>query len=207
MKIALLGATGLTGRLVLREATARGHHINALARNGASLPEDGVAVHEGDICDLDAVTRVVQGADAVISAVGARGRDSNLHTLLAQNTTTAMRTMGVTRFVGISVGGLDVPGDRKGPRDRFIGALARTLAGGASEDRRREYEIWQASGLRWTLIRVPRLTDGEPNTASAIDVHIPPRGITLHRAALASLLVEYATAEKFIEQAPFAANS
>ena len=37
MKIALLGATGRTGRLVLNEATARGHHITALARNGASL--------------------------------------------------------------------------------------------------------------------------------------------------------------------------
>ncbi|SEN06106.1 NAD-dependent epimerase/dehydratase family protein [Cryobacterium sp. TMT1-3] len=207
MNIAVLGATGRTGRLVLREATERGHQVIALARNGASLIEDGVIVHEGDVRDLDAVTRVVEGAGAVISAVGARGRDSNLHTLLAQHTATAMRTSGVTRFVGISVGGLDVPGDQKGLRDRVIGALARTLAGKASEDRKREYEIWRDSELRWTLVRVPRLTDGETNTAPVISVETPPRGITLHRAALAGLLVDCATSAKFIDQAPFAANN
>ncbi|POH56787.1 hypothetical protein CVS28_19205 [Arthrobacter glacialis] len=148
MKIAVLGATGRTGSLVLAEALSRGHQITALARNPSMPGRSDVDTVEGDIGDPNALIRVFEGADAMISPIGARCRAVDLHTLLATNSIHAMTATGVKRFVGVSVGGLDVPGDRKGPRDRFIGVLARTLAGAASDDREREYQAWQASDRR-----------------------------------------------------------
>lgn len=208
MRIAILGSTGRTGTLVLSEAVARGHQVTALVRAPGSLQNHrAVTMVEGDIYDPDALARTIDGTQAVISAVGARGRTKDLHTMLARNTITAMNSAGVERFVGVSVGGLDIPGDRKGPRDRAIGALARTLAGAASADRDREYQAWQASGLEWTLIRVPRLVDGEASTPPATDSHTPPSRTQLHRAALAGLLLDCATTGQFVRQAPFAADS
>lgn len=206
MRIALLGATGRTGRLVIADALSQGCEVIALARHPGELDGVGVTAIGGDVRDRDAVSSVVQGVDAVVSAVGARGRDADLHTTLARNTLDAMTAAGVGRFVGISVGGLDVPGDEKGPRDRFIGALVRTLAGAASADRKREYEIWRESGLRWTLIRVPRLVDGTPAGPPDVDAHRPPRGIALHRETLAALLVNSVTSDRFEKCAPFAAD-
>ncbi|MHA7304709.1 NAD(P)-dependent oxidoreductase [Arthrobacter sp. TMN-49] len=207
MKIAVLGATGRTGSLVLAEALSRGHQVTALARNPGVLGHSDVNAVEGDIGDLSALGRVFEGADAVISAIGARGRTSDLHTLLATNSVKAMTATGVKRFVGVSVGGLDVPGDQKGPRDRFIGFLARTSAGASSADREREYLAWQASALSWTLVRVPRLLDGETSIPATADPHIPPRKTVLHRSALAVLLLDCATTDRYVQQAPFAADS
>jgi putative NADH-flavin reductase len=192
---------------VIAEAKSRGHEVTALARNPEPLQGEGVEVITGDIRDGRALGEVIDGAGVVISAVGARGRDRELHTVLAQNTIPVMTDKRVSRFVGISVGGLNVPGDRKGARDKLIGALARTLAGAATADRRRELEAWQASNLDWTLIRVPRLVDGDSATPAAISAHTPPRAITLHRTSLSRLLVEIATTDTFVGSAPFAADA
>lgn len=154
MRIALLGASGRTG--VLTQAQELGHQVIALVRDPGSVVTPGVLTVEGDVRDPAALDRIITDADAVTSAVGARGRTTDLHTVLAQNTIKAMKATKVGRFDGISVGGLDVPGDRKGPRDRLIGALARTLAGAATTARLRNLQAWQASTLKWTLIRDPR---------------------------------------------------
>lgn len=153
MKITLLGATGRTGRLVLASTANSGHEITTLVRNRADLPGEAYAVHEGDVRSSDSLAEALAGSEAVISAVGARGREKNLHAERAQNTISAMKEVAVSRFVGIGVGGLDLPGDKKGPRDKAIGKLARArararaLAGAATRDRMHEWEAWQHSGL------------------------------------------------------------
>lgn len=206
MRIALLGATGRTGQLVLAEAARRGHEVSALARHPQEVPLNDVVWVAGDIRDPQALTRVIEGTDVVISAVGARGRDADLHTVLARHTIAAMTTAGLSRYVGISVGGIDLADDEKGTRDRVIGALARALAGTATNDRVRELKAWQDSALDWTLIRVPRLVDGQTDDAAVVHPHRPPKGTTLHRSRLAALLVECATSESYACQAPFAAD-
>lgn len=101
MRIAILGSTGRTGTLVLSEAVARGHQVTALVRAPGSLQNHrAVTMVEGDIYDPDALARTIDGTKAVISAVGARGRTKDLHTMLARNTITAMNSAGVERFVG-----------------------------------------------------------------------------------------------------------
>ncbi|TRW46689.1 NAD(P)H-binding protein [Georgenia yuyongxinii] len=103
---------------------------------------------------------------------------------------------------------MDLPGDRKGRRDRLIGALARTIARGAAEDRRGELDTWRTSGLDWTLIRVPRLLDGDDHARKIVlDAHVPPRATTLHRATLAHALVHVAEGREHVGQAPFAADA
>ena len=42
MKIAVLGATGRTGRLVVTEARRRGHHVVAVVRDPARLDRKSV---------------------------------------------------------------------------------------------------------------------------------------------------------------------
>ena len=52
MKILILGATGGTGRLIVRDALEKGHSVVALVRSKARASElSGADIIEGDVCD------------------------------------------------------------------------------------------------------------------------------------------------------------
>ena len=69
MKIALIGATGHVGATILTEALARAHHVTAIARNIAALPQHALLSSVNtDAGNAKALAGVVAGHDVVISA-------------------------------------------------------------------------------------------------------------------------------------------
>ncbi len=71
MKILVLGATGGTGRLIVGEAMTKGQSVVALVRSGANVPDlAGARLIEGDARDEGALTRALEGCDAVVSSLG-----------------------------------------------------------------------------------------------------------------------------------------
>ncbi|MFF4052754.1 NAD(P)-dependent oxidoreductase [Streptomyces chartreusis] len=73
MKIAVLGSTGQTGRLIVAHALERGHDVIALARRpelvGTSVTGD-LRVVQADVTRPESVTTAIAGADVVISGLG-----------------------------------------------------------------------------------------------------------------------------------------
>ena len=67
MRVAVTGGTGYTGSRLVARLRARGHEVRALARASARRPATDAAVAwvEGDLSNREALTRLVQGADAV----------------------------------------------------------------------------------------------------------------------------------------------
>jgi len=73
VKIAVLGSTGQTGRLLMARAVERGHDVIALARRPEQIeaPASGnLRVVRADVTDPGSVTAAAQGADVVVSALG-----------------------------------------------------------------------------------------------------------------------------------------
>src|SRR3954471_19137715 len=72
MNLTVFGATGGGGREVVGQALDRGDHVTAYVRNPAKLDvaHPNLVVIGGELTDADAVRRAVNGADAVISALG-----------------------------------------------------------------------------------------------------------------------------------------
>ncbi len=70
--IAIIGATGATGKFVLEGALARGLKTKVLARNPDKLRslKDQVEIIKGSIEDQEAVKRLFEGVDVVISTLG-----------------------------------------------------------------------------------------------------------------------------------------
>nr|WP_315248440.1 SDR family oxidoreductase [uncultured Duganella sp.] len=69
MKVFVTGATGWVGSAIIEDLTAAGHQVLGLARSdeGATLLHSrGIAVHRGDLSDLDALKAGAQACDAVI---------------------------------------------------------------------------------------------------------------------------------------------
>lgn len=193
-------------RLVVDELVRRVHEVTALTRAAPTGSPSSVRWLLGDARDAEAVADLVSGADAVVSALGPRKGDRTLHRDVAPLVIAAMRGAGVSRFVGVSGAGIDVPGDRKSTRDRLISALVRRFGGEAVRDKAVERELWGTSDLDWTLVRPPRLVDGPASGQVEHAASRSPRRTSLSRADLAAFVVDLVERPAYVQQAPLVAS-
>lgn len=207
MKVAVLGATGRTGRAVVAELLSRGHDVAVLVRDPARLGDvaESVRVVTGSSRDEDALAELVAGTDAVISTLGPVDKDHTLHRDTAAVLIPVLRRAGVSRFIGVSGAGIDVPGDQKSLSARIISRLIQTLGGKVVADKPAEYAAWAASDLDWTLVRPPRLQEGEPTGAVEHHAHRSCRSTAIRRTDLAAFLVDVLERQLYSRQAPFVA--
>ncbi len=74
MKLFVIGATGRTGREIVEQALARGHHVTAFVRSPESitLKNERLTVIKGNAMDENELFNAMQNHDAVLSALGPR---------------------------------------------------------------------------------------------------------------------------------------
>lgn len=77
MKIAIIGAKGKAGKLILEEALQRGHEVTAIVRNAEKLDLDTVAVIETSILNL--TQQDLKPFEVVINAFGAPLGEEQAH--------------------------------------------------------------------------------------------------------------------------------
>ena len=203
MKLALLGATGRTGRHVVQQATAAGHELAVLVRDPAKAGP-GPRVVTGVVQDAAAVRDVVGGADAVLVALGpAPGAPPPTQTEGLRHVVAAMTETGARRVVVVSGAGADAPGDRKRLLDRVASALVHLVNREDVREKERQLALLADSGLDWTVLRPPVLTDG-PSTGAELTM-LSPGFAKVPRADLAALLLQEALSPHYLRQAPFVA--
>lgn len=207
MKIALLGGTGRTGRLIIDQALTAGHSLTVLARDPDRLHRkhpDLTAVR-GDASDPAVCAELLEGADVVLGALGpVRGSSSTLMTLAAQHLRQEMEARGPRRLVSLTGAGVPVPGDEPTPLDRLIRTLLRLTQPAVLADAIQHTELIRASSLDWTVVRVPRLQDGPAKPVIAGKVGTVRPFIT--RASVAQFMLDAARDGTFLREAPAISN-
>ncbi len=70
--IAIIGATGATGKFVLQRGLEKGFKIKVLARNPDKLNsyKDKIEIIKGSVDDLEAVSKLFEGVDVILSTLG-----------------------------------------------------------------------------------------------------------------------------------------
>jgi len=192
MKLLVLGATGGTGLEVVRQATQRGHHITAFVRSPEKLkPFDGrINVVQGNLLDGLQLENVIQGHDAVVSAFGPRVPVSNTDAHLLQQFATvltqAMLHTAVRRVVVESVAFLFK--EAIIPPAYFLGKL---FFPGIVADASAMEDVFEDSGLDWTIARPPELTD-KPHTGKyrVREGRLPLFGFRISRADVADFMLK-----------------
>lgn len=191
MRVAVLGASGRTGRRVVELALAAGHGVTALVRDPARLPLDDarLRVVAGDVLAADGAARAVRGSDAVISALGVPDAAAP-GTVLSdgmRRVVRAMRALGVGRILAVGSAGIldDEDGGLRRDRPDFPAEYQAVT---------REHEgTWRAlreGGVGWTLVCPPDLTTSAPTgRARARRDRLPHGGCTLAVGDLADFLV------------------
>ncbi|MCI4371084.1 MAG: NAD(P)H-binding protein [Thermoplasmata archaeon] len=192
MNIAVVGSTGRTGRLVIEEGIRRKHNVTAFTpRPQALAGVQGLqAVVHGDGRNLEDVRRAFRGQDAVISIVGAEGRGpTTLMSDVTRAELAAMREAGVRRIVAVSASAIE------GSRPWIAIQVVRWLLRRPYADFARMERMLAASGLDWTVVRPPYLSNGPATGRVRLEAgvkqlaHGPYR---ISRADLAATLLDLA---------------
>lgn len=192
-RIAVLGGTGKTGRLLLNHLTGRSRlEISALVRPGSVDLPDGLRVVEGSATNSAAVAETIKSATAIVTLVAAPiGRE--VGTVRSQSTRALLDALADARDAAhlIVVGALG--GKRNRSQQRAVARwLYPTIVGAKrlSEVDLQE-QLLETVSLPVTLVRPPRLDD-RPGTG-AIEITTPV-GLSarLHRADLAQKLADLA---------------
>jgi uncharacterized protein YbjT (DUF2867 family) len=173
MKLTIVGATGGIGRLLLEQAVAAGHEVTAVVRNPANLTRPVRAV-KVDLSrpDLAALESAVLGADAVVSGLGPRSRaDAGVTAQGTRAIIAAMKETGTRRLIVVSAAPLGtVPSPaipnppRSDPGDGFFmrtifSRMAKSMFQAHYADLAVMEDDVRASGLDWTIVRPPRLSN------------------------------------------------
>ena len=203
MKILVLGATGPTGKLIVRDAAARGHYVVALARAKARADLPEAEVIEGDVRDEGTLARALNGCDAVVSALGTGMgfREVDLLTVTTRALVAAMTRAGVRRLICISALGVGDSRNHGGfVFDRLFQPL---LLGPAYKDKDRQEAIIRASSLDWVLVRPAQLTNAAPrgNIRATTDL-TSVNGGNIARADVAQFVVKQLTTDTWLRQTP-----
>jgi uncharacterized protein YbjT (DUF2867 family) len=162
MNLVVLGATGRTGRLVVEQALAAGHTVTALVRSPEKLTtgNPNLRVVTGQATDASAVSRALEGADAVISTLGGKG------SVIADSTqaiVAAAAKARVSRVVVLST--FAAQRDRLDAGTRLLTGLG---MGAMLRDKSAGEEMLRRSDLEWTIVYASLLTDGPADGSVAV---------------------------------------
>jgi uncharacterized protein YbjT (DUF2867 family) len=205
VKVLVLGATGGTGRLIVGEATAKGHSVVALVRSRANAPDlAGAQLIEGDARDEGALTRALEGCDAVVSSLGtgiSPFREVTLLSVATQALVAAMGRCNVRRLVCITgMGAGDSRGHGGFLYDRLILPL---LLRKVYEDKDRQEDAVRASSLDWVIVRPAVLNDeAARGHIRAVTDLSGVHGGKIARADVARFVVDQLTDDTWLHRAP-----
>ncbi|MGB3542120.1 NAD(P)-dependent oxidoreductase [Rubrivirga sp.] len=206
MRIALFGGTGRTGRPFLDQALQAGHDVVASVRTPSKLgglSHDRLTVLEGDVLDAAHVASVLEGADAVVLTLGpTKGGPKSMMTRAAQNVISAMKRHGVQRVVTETGAGVGDPKDPGGFGPKLMSTIMGLVAKDLLTDSVGHVDAFRDSGLEWTAVRAPRLTEGAQTGDVKVGYFSMGPGHSVSRADVAAVMLRLATSDEYAGQAP-----
>jgi uncharacterized protein YbjT (DUF2867 family) len=203
MRIAVFGATGGTGREVVKQALAAGHQVTALARDPSRLvgSDPNLTVVAGSVLEAAPVQQALQGTDAAIVSLG--NTANNPDYVVSQGTQVILDAIGQLggpqRMVVVSSIGV---GDSKDQVPFAFKMLMKTVLRRAMEDKERQEALVKASGLDWTIVRPGGLTDGPATGQYRAGLEPTISAGQVARADVAAFVLQQLTDDAYLRQTP-----
>jgi putative NADH-flavin reductase len=196
MKIAIFGGSGATGKLLTKRCIAAGHDVTALVRRPAEFPlAERVRVVEGSAFDQAAVRRMVEGADVVLSALGARSlRKEDVLERAVPLIVAAMKEAGVRRIIVLgSAGALSDSLKKQAAWRRWFvqNIVYSTFLKWAVASQVDQWRVLSGSGLDFTMVMPPMLLNSAGRGTYRIDGESLPRhGSRIAREDVADFMMD-----------------
>lgn len=145
-------------------------------------------------------------AEAVVSVIGhTKETPRDMQVKAAQNIVAAMKKHGVRRIIAMTGAGVPDAADQPKFFDNLMRFMLNTINGDVLQDSLNYVEVIRNSGLDWTIVRVPMLTDGPATGQLRVGVAgtIGPR---LVRADGAAFILNQLGGVAYVGKAPAISN-
>ena len=203
--IIIFGATGGTGRELVRQALDRGHRVTAFVRDPARLPirHDQLLLVRGDVLQPDTIPPALAGQDAVLCALGRKPFISEpVCSVGTKNVLTEMARQGVRPIVVETSVGVGDSFARCGLFQKF---LFRTVLRSYFADKALQEQYVRDSDLDWTIVRPVALTNGPATDSLRASMDVQFRGMaapSVSRADVARFMLDRLERPAFVHQCP-----
>jgi putative NADH-flavin reductase len=204
MNVLVFGASGGTGREVVKQALAQGHSITAFVRAPAKfdINQAHLTVVQGDVADYASVERAVGSEAAVICALGSSTPLKRDPTLIAgvQNIIMAIGRAGGRRFIYLSFLGVRDGRNQLSFLGKYI--IAPLVLRNVAVDHEVKEALIKQSRLNWIIVRPPRLTKGRRRGTYRSGERIVATSIipTISRADLADFMLRQLTDDTYLHK-------
>lgn len=209
MKIAVFGATGLTGERVVTLALDEGHHVVALTRNASRFPfvHERLTLVEGDASSHADVRKALQGVDAIVHCLGIGGKGKGQPTSVVSDSVKVvldeMERASVSRIVCMSNVGAGESGSwfyRRAVLPLFLQWLRPIIA-----DKNVMEAALRNSSAEWVAVRIPNIVEGpwKPVRSSESGQGI---GVSITASSVARFLLEQTTSSHWLWKTPSISN-
>jgi putative NADH-flavin reductase len=204
MRVALFGASGATGLLLTQRCLAAGHQVSALLRTPATFPyRERIRVVEGSVFDAKAIRSTLEDADAVLSTLGARSlKQEGVVERAVPLILAGMRETGSRRIICLG-GASGVPQSLDRQPAPLAWFLRKVLYEGVlkwpSAAQRAQLAALSGSGMDWTLLMPPILTNGQARGSWRVDGDaLPARGMRIARGDDADFIAQQISSRDWI---------
>lgn len=202
--ICIFGASGKTGSVLVQQAVKLGLEVVAFNRSETSVNDfpAGVRFVTGSMLERSDVDSALSGVEAVICAFGPRA--TNPQVFCAQATQTiiaAMKAHGIHRLLCITGAMIGEYPRRRSFFMRWMKQAFEKQQPEVARDREEQERLVATSDLAWTILKPPRLTDGEARSRYRTG---PELGIgafsQISRADLSSFILSQIDSEQYVQQ-------
>ena len=202
MKLVVFGASGGTGREIVKHALEQGHEVTAFVRDPKKLTiKNNLHVIEGDaLNDQSAIARAITGRDAIICALG-RANSLRSAGLIAGSMAAIVpeaKKQDVRRLILISAFGV---GDSSRNAHPIMQLVYLLLLRDIYRDKKAGEDIVKASDRDWTIIHPVILTNGPKTKAYRSGERLSLKGFPkISRADVAHFALAQLTDKTFLRK-------
>lgn len=204
MNLLIIGATGGTGKELVKQALEKDYKVTAFVRNPAKLKIENknLKITTGDILDKESLEKAVQGQDVILCALGHKKwfRPTSILSEGTRNIITAMRKNNVRRFICETSLGV---GDSFGRMGLYYTLFTiPIILQFYFWDKCRQEKIIRASSLDWTIIQPGALNNrkskGKWKEGDKVGNYLWTVGIS--RADVADFMLKQISDTKYIKK-------
>jgi putative NADH-flavin reductase len=201
MKLIVFGATGKTGKEIVKQSLAQGYEVTAFVRDPSkiTLEHGDLKITTGDSYDFTAVTQAIIGQDAVICSLGTNelGK-TTVRSDGTANIIKAMKENHVNRLIVITAMGVAESWFTLSLVNKLFFA---TLLRNTRQDHEKQEILVRESDLDWTIIRPSGLTDDPLTETYALGENIRTKTSQISRADVAHAIIEEVQDNTFVHKA------
>src|SRR5215470_8835358 len=202
VRVVVLGAAGQLGREVVRALAGHGYSVRAVVRRPPDAAFDSpIEVRIADARDKTQISAAISGADVVVNTIGGGTlRKNDVESSTTAIAVAAAQEVPVKRYIAMSAAMVALDW-------KFFKYVLRPLVfRNILAEHLRVEEIVKATGLKWTIVRPPRLTNGPPKGYVA-SLQLLRSSFSAARADVATFIVDEIENNSYVREAVFVASS